>query len=114
MAISDRRSSLEMARMIRSTDRRKIAALAGIAPIARDSGQRNGRRVISGGRATVRTALYLAALHASRHSAKFKAFRRKLQEAGKSVKAALTATARKLFNGMVANRNNFRRFRQPE
>ncbi len=68
---------------IGTTDRRKIAALAGLAPIARDSGLRQGRRVIGGGRASVRTALYLAALHASRHSAMFKAFRHKLQEAGK-------------------------------
>jgi transposase len=96
---------------IGTTDRRKIAALAGLAPIARDSGQRNGRRVISGGRATVRTALYLAALHASRHSAMFRAFRQKLQDAGKPVKAALTATARKLLsvlNSMVADGTYFR------
>lgn len=91
---------------IGTTDRRKIAALAGLAPIARDSGQRQVKRVIGGGRATVRTVLYLAALHASRHSATFKAFRRKLQEAGKPVKVALTATARKLLsvlNSMIAD-----------
>lgn len=96
---------------IGTTDRRKIAALAGLAPIARDSGQRNERRVIGGGRATVRTALYLAALHASRHSAMFRAFRQKLQEAGKPVKAALTATARKLrsvLNSVVADGTCFR------
>ncbi|WIJ24049.1 IS110 family transposase [Devosia sp. RR2S18] len=96
---------------IGTTDRRKIAALAGLAPIARDSGQRQGKRVIGGGRATVRTVLYLAALHASRHSTTFKAFRRKLQDAGKPVKAALTATARKLLsvlNSMVADGAYFR------
>lgn len=96
---------------IGTTDRRKIAALAGLAPITRDSGQRNERRVIGGGRATVRTALYLAALHASRHSAMFRAFRQKLQEAGKPVKAALTATARKLrsvLNSVVADGTCFR------
>lgn len=96
---------------IGTTDRRKIAALAGLAPIARDDGQRNGRRVIGGGRATVRTTLYLAALHASRHSATFRAFRQKLQEAGKPVKAALTATARKLLsvlNSMIADGTYFR------
>lgn len=60
---------------IGTTDRRKIAALAGLAPIARESGQRNGKRVIGSGRPAVRTALYLAALHASRHSATFRAFR---------------------------------------
>ncbi len=96
---------------IGTTDRRKIAALAGLSPIARDSGQRNGRRGIGGGRATVRTALYLAALHASRHSSMFRAFRQKLQEAGKPVKAAWTATARKLLsvlNSMVADGTYFR------
>lgn len=78
--------------------------------IAQDSGQRNGRRVIGGGRATVRTVLYLAALHASRHSTMFKAFRQKLQASGKPVKAALTATARKLLcvlNSMVADGTYF-------
>ncbi len=96
---------------IGTTDRRKIAALASLAPIARDSGQRNGKRVIGGGRATVRTALYLAALHASRHSATFRAFRQMLQEAGKPVDAALTATARKLLtvlNSMIADATCFR------
>jgi transposase len=95
---------------IGTIDRRKIAALAGLAPIARDSGQRQAKRVIGGGRATVRTVLYLAALHASRHSATFKAFRRKLQDAGKPVKAALTATARKLLcvlNSMMAENAYF-------
>ncbi len=99
---------------IGTTDRRKIAALAGLAPIARDSGLRQGRRVIGGGRASVRTALYLAALHASRHSAMFKAFRHKLQEAGKPVKATLTATARKLLcvlNSMIADGTYFRETR---
>lgn len=96
---------------IGTTDRRKIAALAGLAPIARDSGQRQGKRVIGGGRPTVRTVLYLAALHASRHSETFKAFRRKLQDSGKPVKAALTATARKLLcvlNSMVSDGAYFR------
>lgn len=96
---------------IGTIDRRKIAALAGLAPIARDSGQRQAKRVIGGGRATVRTVLYLAALHASRHSATFRAFRRKLQDSGKPVKAALTATARKLLtvlNSMIADGAYFR------
>lgn len=94
-----------------TTDRRKIAALVGLAPIAPDSGPRMGRRVIGGGRATVRTALYLAALHASRLSTTFKAFRQKLQGAGKAVTAALTATARKLLialSSMIADESYFR------
>jgi transposase len=88
---------------IGTTDRRKIA---GLAPIARDSGQRQAKRVIGGGRATVRTVLYLAALHASRHSAMFRAFRTKLQDAEKPVKVALTATVRKLLcvlNSMITD-----------
>jgi transposase len=76
---------LLLERLIEKVETR-IAALAGLAPIAPDSGQRNGRRVIGGGRATVRTALYLAALHAARHSMMFRAFQQKLQEAGKPVK----------------------------
>ena len=86
-------------------DRRRIAALAGLAPIARDSGKRVGRRTIGGGRPIVRTALYIAALHASRRCPVFNAFRNRLVDAGKPVKAAITATARKLLevlNAMLA------------
>lgn len=96
---------------IGTNDRPKIAALAGLAPIARDSGQRFGKRVIGGGRPSVRTVLYLAALHASRHTAMSRSFRQKLQDAGKPVKAALTATARKLLsvlNSMIASGTCFR------
>lgn len=74
-------------------DRRRIAALAGLAPISRDSGKRAGRRTIGGGRRNVRTMLYIAALHASRRSPVFKAFRDRLQNAGKPVKAAIRAMA---------------------
>lgn len=86
-------------------DRRRIASLAGLAPIARDSGKRVGPRSVSGGRPIVRTILYLAALQASRRSAAFRDFRQRLQRAGKPTKAALTATARKLLvtlNAMLA------------
>ena len=93
-------------------DRRRVAALAGLAPIARDSGKREGRRSIGGGRPVVRTMLYLAALHASRCDDTFGAFRRRLQRAGKPVKAALVATARKLLctlNAMLAAGADYRR-----
>jgi transposase len=92
-------------------DRRRIAALAGLAPIARDSGKRIGRRTIGGGRPIVRTMLYIAALHASRRSVAFKAFRNRLETAGKPVKAAITATARKLLsvlNAMLAKGADYR------
>ena len=86
-------------------DRRRIAALAGLAPIARESGRRVGPRSIGGGRPVVRTILYLAALQASRRCRVFREFRQRLQLAGKPTKAALTATARKLLvtlNAMLA------------
>jgi transposase len=91
-------------------DRRRIAALAGLAPIARDSGKRIGRRTIGGGRPIVRTMLYIAALHASRRSVAFKVFRNRLETAGKPVKAAITATARKLLgvlNAMLAKEADY-------
>lgn len=92
-------------------DRRSIAALAGLAPIARDSGRRSGPRSIGGGRPIVRTILYLAALQASRRSPQFIHFRKRLQAAGKSVKTAIIATARKLvvtLNAMLASGTDYR------
>ncbi len=92
-------------------DRRRIAALAALAPIARDSGKHNGRRRIGGGRPIVRTMLYIAALHASRRCDTFKTFRNRLESSGKPVKAAITATARKLLtvlNAMLAAGADFR------
>lgn len=79
-----------------SLSRREIALLAGLAPIADDSGGRQGVRVIRGGRAAVRRVLYLAALSASRHDPGMKAFFERLTAKGKTAKAALIAVARKL------------------
>jgi transposase len=76
--------------------RRKIAALAGLAPINRDSGTRRGRRTIAGGRPAVRAALYMAALVASRANPVIAAHYKKLRAAGKTGKQALTACMRKL------------------
>jgi transposase len=76
--------------------RRKIAALAGLAPINRDSGTMRGRRTISGGRAAVRAALYMAALVASRRNPVIAAHYKKLRAAGKTGKQALVACMRKL------------------
>ena len=92
-------------------ERRQIAALAELAPIAPDSGTRSGRRTIGGGRPIVRTALSIAALHASRHCPNLAAFRARLPSGGKSVKAAMTATARKLLailNSMAATCTDYR------
>lgn len=76
--------------------RRSAAALAGLAPHACDSGVMRGRRRIWGGRAEARRALFLAAFIATRHDPMFKAFRARLQEAGKPPKLAIIAVARKL------------------
>ena len=77
-------------------DRRKIAALVGVAPFNRDSGQMRGRRMVGGGRAGVRAALYMAALVASRHNTVIAAFYQRLRAGGKPAKVALTACMRKL------------------
>jgi transposase len=77
-------------------DRRKIASLVGVAPINRDSGALRGRKTIAGGRAPVRTALYMAALVASRSNPVIAAHYQKLRAAGKAAKQALTACIRKL------------------
>lgn len=77
-------------------DRRAIAKLVGVAPMSRDSGLWRGRRTIQGGRATVRTALYMAALVASRRNVTIRNFYRRLVAAGKPKKLALIACARKL------------------
>jgi transposase len=72
------------------------AALAGVAPYNRDSGDRTGARHIAGGRAAVRCALYMAALSAVQHDQILKAFYLRLRAAGKKPKVALTAAMRKL------------------
>jgi transposase len=77
-------------------DRRKIAALVGVAPFNRDSGTLRGPRRVAGGRADVRTVLYLAALSATRFNPVIRAFYARLLARGKAKKAALVAAARKL------------------
>ena len=77
-------------------NRRKIAALVGVAPINRDSGTLRGRRTIAGGRPAVRTALYMAALVASRANPVIAAYYAKLRAAGKTGKQALVAGMRRL------------------
>ena len=77
-------------------DRRKIAALVGLAPWTRQSGQWRGKSFIGGGRKTVRSALFMAAMVAARHNPLLKNFRDKLVTAGKPKLVALIAVARKL------------------
>lgn len=81
-------------------DRRRIAALVGVAPLNRDSGQMRGQRSIYGGRADVRRTLYMATLVAVRHNPPLKSFYDKLVAAGKRKKVALVAAMRKLL-GML-------------
>lgn len=77
-------------------NRKQIAALAGVAPYNRDSGSRTGRRHTIGGRSSVRSVLYLAALSATRHNPRIKDFYQRLLANGKEKKVALTACMRKL------------------
>jgi len=85
---------------------KQIAALVGVAPLARDSGTLRGKRLIWGGRASVRTALFMAALCGRRWNPALKIFYERLKAAGKPTKVALIACARKLLiilNAMVRN-----------
>jgi transposase len=77
-------------------DRRKIAALVGVAPLNRDSGHWRGRRTIAGGRAAVRSVLYMATLTAVRFNPVIAHFYQRLTAAGRPKKVALTAAMRKL------------------
>lgn len=84
-----------------SGDGGKLAALAGLAPFARDSGSMRGARTIRGGRPEVRRVLYLAALSAARHAGPLKDFADRLRARGKRAKVVLIAVARKLL--VIAN-----------
>ncbi len=87
-------------------NRRQIAALVGVAPFNRDSGTLRGKRTVWGGRAGVRSALYMGAMVASRHNPVIRDFYQRLLSAGKPKKVALTACMRKLLtmlNSMLKN-----------
>lgn len=88
----------------------QAASLAGLAPIARQSGQWTGRAFIRGGRANVRQALYMPALVAMRFNPDLKAKYKKLIEAGKPAKKAITAVMRKLIilaNALIRERRKW-------
>jgi transposase len=76
--------------------RREVAALAGLAPWTRTSGQYRGKSMIGGGRSNCRAALYMGALTAMRHNQGLRAFAERLLNAGKSKKTVIIAVARKL------------------
>ncbi len=89
-----------------SLSHKQIAALVGVAPFNRDSGSLRGKRRIRGGRATVRTVLFMATMTAVRFNPKLRAMYQRLLEAGKLKKIALIACMRKMIvilNAMVKN-----------
>jgi transposase len=99
-------SSLLLAKLpeLGNVSNKAIASLVGVAPYAQDSGKMKGKRVVSGGRATVRSGLYMSTLSAIRYNPQIKHFYERLTRAGKSKKLAITACMRKLLvtlNAMV-------------
>jgi transposase len=87
-------------------NRQQVAALVGVAPFNRDSGQFHGRRRIWGGRAALRSVLYMAALTARRTNPLIRAFAQRLEASGKPFKVVITACMRKLLvilNTMLKN-----------
>jgi len=87
-------------------NRREIAALTGVAPLAKDSGKHRGKRFIWGGRADVRAVLYMAAISAMRCNDTIKEFAERLRNAGKPPKVVIVACMRKLLtimNSMLKN-----------
>jgi len=85
-----------------SLNRREIAALVGVAPLANDSGKHRGKRFIWGGRADVRAVLYMATVTAIRCNSVLKAFAERLKQAGKPAKVVIVACMRKLLTSMNA------------
>jgi transposase len=91
--------------------RKQIAALVGVAPLARDSGTLKHKRLVWGGRAPVRAALFMAALVGTRCNPVLRAFYHRLLAAGKPKKVALTACMRKLLtilNAMMRTNTSWR------
>ena len=96
-----------------SLDRRQIAALVGLAPWTRQSGRWKGKSFIGGGRAGVRSALFMGALVAVRHNPTLKAFYERLLAAGKEKMVALIAVARKLLTILNAILRDGKPWREP-
>ena len=91
-------------------DRKQISSLVGLAPFNRDSGTLKGRRCIWGGRASVRCALYMAALVATRYNPVIRDFYKRLKTKGKPFKVALIACMRKLLtilNAMIKHKSRW-------
>ena len=95
---------------IGTLNNREIGALVGVAPMNRDSGSLRGERKINGGRASVRTMLYMATLNATRCNPVIKHFYTKLVEQGKHKKVAIVACMRKfitILNAMVRDKKEW-------
>lgn len=91
-------------------DRKQIAALVGVAPMARESGSWRGRRSIEGGRGQVRAILYMAAVTAVRSNVQIRTFFERLRQAGKPFKVAIVACMRKILtilNAMLRNQTRW-------
>lgn len=91
-------------------NRKQIAALVGVAPLNRDSGLYRGKRMIWGGRANIRSVLYMSVTCAIRFNPVIKIFYQRLRDAGKLHKVAMTACMRKLLvilNTMIKNRTRW-------
>jgi transposase len=91
----------------------KITCLVGLAPLDKDSGKLRGKRMISGGRADVRTALYMAALSAIKHNPVIKTFYDRLTNAGKPFKVEIVACMRKILvilNSMMKTKKTLSAF----
>lgn len=105
--VGKKTSRMVMAAMpeVGTLSEKEAASLAGLAPFANDSGKMRGKRMIRGGRASVRRALYMATLVAIVHNEDIRTFYHRLRGAGKSGKVAVTACMRKLLitlNAVVA------------
>jgi transposase len=91
-------------------NRQQISALIGVAPFNRDSGRFQGKRSIWGGRAAVRSVLYMAAITARTHNPVIREFAKRLEAAGKPFKVVITACMRKLLvilNAMIKNKTEW-------
>ena len=91
-------------------NKKEIAALVGVAPITKQSGQKNGKATTQYGRHGVRKILYMSALVASKHNIRFKYFYEKLIAAGKPKKVAIVAVMRKMvviLNAMIMSKKTF-------
>jgi transposase len=92
-------------------NRKQMAALVGVAPLNRDSGMMRGKRTVFGGRASVRKALYMATLSATRSNPLIRSFYQRLCQLGKPKKVALVACMRKLLtilNSMMRDQKQWK------